>query len=227
MERHFEVELNALKDRLLYMGSSAETMIQLAIKGLVKRDAKILEEVFTLEKKVNELHIEIDERCLLLLALRQPIAVDLRLITAAMKINTDLERIGDQAVNVTQNTMQLLKEPLLKPLIDLPRMAEIAAGMVKDSLDAFVKRDVALARNVLTRDDEVDQLKDQIFRELLTYMLNDPKTITRGIDHILIARNLERIADHATNISEDVIFMVQAKDIRHHHVEESESRAKS
>lgn len=216
MERHFEVELNVLKERLLFMGSAAETMIQIAIKGLVKRDLKVLEEVFALEKNVNELHIEIDERALLLLALRQPIAVDLRLITSAIKINTDLERIADQAVNIAQNTQQLLKEPLLKPLIDTPRMAEIASAMVKDALDSFVKRDVALAEAVLKRDDEVDQLKDQIFRELLTYMLNDPKTITRSIDHILIARNLERIADHATNIAEDVIFMVQAKDIRHH-----------
>jgi phosphate transport system protein len=140
-----------------------------------------------------------------------------------MKINTDLERIGDQAVNIAQNTIQLLKEPLLKPLIDTPRMAQIAAGMVKDALDSFVKKDVELARNVVKRDDQVDQLKDQIFRELLTYMLSNPATITRSIDHILISRNLERIADHATNIAEDVIFMVSAKDIRHHHTEDKES----
>jgi phosphate transport system protein len=139
-----------------------------------------------------------------------------------MKINTDLERIGDQAVNVAQNTIQLLKEPLLKPLIDTPHMAKVAAGMVKDALDSFVKKDVELARNVVKRDDEVDQLKDQIFRELLTYMLSNPATITRSIDHILISRNLERIADHATNIAEDVIFMVSAKDIRHH-AEEKET----
>lgn len=222
MERHFEVELNTLKERLLIMGSTAETMIHVAIKGLIERDEKVLNEVFTLEQTVNELHIEIDERCLLLLALRQPIAVDLRLITSAIKINTDLERIGDQAVNIAQNTIQLLKEPLLKPLIDTPRMAQIAAAMVKDALDSFVKKDVELARSVVKRDDQVDQLKDQIFRELLTYMLSNPSTITRAIDHILISRNLERIADHATNIAEDVIFMVSAKDIRHH-AEEKES----
>jgi phosphate transport system protein len=217
MERHFEVELKALKERLLVMGSTAETMIHLAIKGLVERDAKVLEQVFTMEKTVNDLHIEIDERALMLLALHQPIAVDLRLITSAIKINTDLERIGDQAVNVAQNTQQLLQEPLLKPLIDMPRMAQIAAGMVKEALDAFVSKNTQLAEKVLERDDEVDQLKDQIFRELLTYMISDPKTITRAIDLILIARNLEKIGDHATNIAEDVIFMVKAKDIRHHH----------
>ncbi len=216
MERHFEQELETLKERLLHMGSLAELMIHVAVKGLVERDAKTLEEVFINEEKVNHLHIEVDERCLLLLALRQPIAVDLRLITAAMKINTDLERIGDQAVNIAQNTQMLLKEPLLKPLIDLPRMAQIAAKMVKDALDAFVKKDVEMARSVVKRDDEVDSLKDQIFRELLTYMLANPSTITRAIDHILISRNLERIADHATNIAEDVIFMAEGKDIRHH-----------
>ncbi len=216
MERHFEQELQLLKDRLLHMGSLAERMIQIAIKGLVDRDEKILKEVFDSEQKVNQLHVEVDERCLLLLALRQPIAVDLRLITAAMKINTDLERIGDQAVNIAQNTIMLLKEPVLKPLIDTPHMAQIAAGMVKDALDSFVKKDADLARNILTRDDQVDNLKDQIFRELLTYMLSNPASITRAIDLILISRNLERIADHATNIAEDVIFMVVGKDIRHH-----------
>lgn len=219
MERHFETELENLRERLLVMGSTAESMIHDAVKGLVDRDAKILDRVFANEKKVNELHIEIDERCLRILALRQPIAVDLRLITAAMKINTDLERIGDQTVNIAQNTLQLLKEPLLKPLIDTPRMTQIAASMVKDALDSFVRKDADLARNVLERDDQVDQLKDQIFRELLTYMLSNPSTITRAIDLILISRNLERIADHATNIAEDVIFMVQGKDIRHHTLE--------
>lgn len=216
MERHFEHELEQLKTRLLAMGSISERMIHTAMKGLIDRDSKVLEEVFPLEEEVNHLHIEIDERCLLLLALRQPIAVDLRFITAAMKINTDLERIADQAVNITQNTQILLKEPVLKPLIDIPRMAQITAGMLKDVLDAFVRKDVELARAVLKRDDEVDSLKNQVFRELLTYMLSDPKTITRGLDLILIARNLERIADHATNIGEDVIFMVEAKEIRHH-----------
>src|SRR5689334_12413051 len=149
MERHFQTELNTLKERLLFMGSLAEAMIQSAIKGLVNRDEKVLQDVFKKEGEVNELHMEIDERCLLLLARHQPMAIDLRLITSAMKINTDLERIGDQAVNVAQNTLQLLKEPLLKPLIDTPRMADISAHMVKDALDSFVRGDITLARAVV------------------------------------------------------------------------------
>jgi phosphate transport system protein len=151
--------------------------------------------------------------------LQQPMASDLRLITAAMKINADLERIGDQAVNIAENANKLLSQPPLRPLLDLPRMADIAQQMTRDSLDAFVQRDCALARRVLERDDEVDQLKDQNFRVLLTYMMADPGTIERALGLILISRNLERIADHATNIAEDVIFLVEAKDVRHHHEE--------
>ena len=151
-----------------------------------------------------------------LLALRQPIAIDLRLITSAMKINSDLERMGDLAVNIAENSLILLKEPFVKPLIDIPKMATIAEKMVKDSLDAFVRRDVELARSVLLRDDEVDALKDQVLRELLTFMIADSKTIPRALNLILVSRHLERIADHATNIAEDVIYMVMGKDIRHH-----------
>jgi phosphate transport system protein len=148
-------------------------------------------------------------------------ASDLRLITSAMKINADLERIGDQAVNIAENAMKMLSAPPLKPLIDLPRMAEMAERMTRDSLDSFVRRDPALAREVLGRDDEVDGLKDTIFRVLLTYMMADPGTIERALALILISRNLERIADHATNIAEDVIFLVEARDVRHHHEEPS------
>lgn len=216
MERHFDEELKTLKERILYMGSLIESMIHYAIKSLVERNNDLLKEVFKHEDEVNKLHIEIDDICLKLLALRQPIAVDLRFITAAMKINSDLERMGDQAINISQNTEDLLKQPQLKPLIDLPRMADIVKKMVKDSLDAFVKKEPELAKSVLTRDDEVDNLKDQIFRELLTYMMADPNNIERSLDLILISRNLERTADHATNIAEDVIFMVIGKDIRHH-----------
>lgn len=216
MERHFDEELKTLKERILYMGSLIESMIHYAIKSLVERNNDLLKEVFKHEDEVNKLHIEIDDICLKLLALRQPIAVDLRFITAAMKINSDLERMGDQAINISQNTEDLLKEPQLKPLIDLPRMADIVKKMVKDSLDAFVKKEPELAKSVLTRDDEVDNLKDQIFRELLTYMMTDPNNIERSLDLILISRNLERIGDHATNIAEDVIFMALGKDIRHH-----------
>jgi phosphate transport system protein len=160
--------------------------------------------------------MDVDNRCLKLLATQTPLAVDLRLITSAMKINADLERIGDQAVNVAESVLVLIPQPPLKPLIDIPRMAAIAERMIRDALDAFVKRDAELARDVLRRDDEVDELKDQVFRELLTYMMADPGTIQRALSLILISRNLERIADHATNIAEDVIFIAEAKDVRHH-----------
>ena len=220
MERHhFEEELQALKNRLLTMGALVEQRAHQAVTALVTRNQKGAEDVIASDKEVNDLHIEIDDRCLKLLATQTPLAVDLRLITAAMKINSDLERIGDQAVNIAENVIKLLPQPPLKPLIDIPRMAEIAQQMTRDALDSFVKRDVALAREVLKRDDEVDSLKDQVFRELLTYMMADPGTIQRALALILISRNLERVADHATNIAEDVIFVVEAKDVRHHHEE--------
>jgi phosphate transport system protein len=215
MERIFDKELTALKERLLYMGSMAQGMIRVAIKGLVERDEPILEEVFKNEEEVNHLQIEIDDMAMKLLALRQPMAIDLRFIAASIKINSELERIADQAVNVCQNTQVLLKYPLLKPLIDIPRMAEIAQKMLNDSLEAFVNRDPDQAQVTLGEDDKLDGLKDQIFRELLTYMISDPTTVQRALCLILISRNLERIGDHATNICEDVIYMVQGRDIRH------------
>ncbi|HLA38112.1 MAG TPA: phosphate signaling complex protein PhoU [Candidatus Brocadiales bacterium] len=215
MERIFDKELNALKERLLYMGSMAQGMIRVAIKGLVERDETILEEVFKNEEEVNHLQIEIDDMAMKLLALRQPMAIDLRFIAASIKINSELERIADQAVNVCQNTQVLLKYPLLKPLIDIPRMAEIAQKMLNDSLEAFVNRDPDEAQATLAEDDKLDSLKDQLFRELLTYMISDPSTIQRALCLILISRNLERIGDHATNVCEDVIYMVQGRDIRH------------
>jgi phosphate transport system protein len=220
MERHhFEEELQALKNRLLNMGALVEERVQQATFALIERRPDAIDRVIQGDGDVNDLQIEIDDRCLKLLALQQPMASDLRLITAAMKINADLERIGDQAVNIAENAARILTHPPLKPLIDLPRMAEIAQRMTRDSLDAFVRRDPELARNILARDDEVDQLKDQVFRVLLTYMMADPATIERALGLILISRNLERIADHATNIAEDVIFVVEAKDVRHHHEE--------
>ena len=168
-----------------------------------------------METQVNQLHIEIDEACIELIALRQPAAADLRFIAAAMKINTDMERIGDQAINITQRTESLLAVPPVKPLIDIPRMADIAQEMLKASLDAFVNGDDELAYRTILRDDTVDQLKDQVFRELLTFMMADPTTIPRAMDLILVSRHIERIGDHATNICEDVIFMVKGKDVRH------------
>ena len=219
MERHFETEMQALRNRLLSMGAMVEERVHQAVLALMERNAAAAEKIVTGDQEVNELQIEVDDRCLKLLALQQPMASDLRLITAAMKINADLERIGDQAVNVAENALKIMDAAPLRPIIDLPRMAEIAEAMTRDSLDAFVRKDAALARSVLARDDEVDRLKDHIFRVLLTYMMADPGTIERALSLILVSRNLERIADHATNIAEDVIFVVEAKDVRHHHEE--------
>ena len=216
MHRHFEQAEDELKNCLLQMGGLVEEMIHLAVQGLVERNEKSLEGVFKNEGLVNHLHIEVDERCLRLIALYQPAATDLRFIMAATKINSDLERIADQAVNISETTAKLLSEPQLKrKLLDIPRMAELAKLMVKDSLDAFVKKDVALARAVIAKDDAEDKLKSEAFHELMQIMQADSSTVQRALGLILIARNLERIADHATNIAEDVIFMVLGKDIRH------------
>jgi len=216
IRRHFDEELKELKTKLLKMSSLVEEAIRSSIRALVDRKNELAQQVISSDNAINMLEIEIDELSLRLLALRQPQAGDLRFITSVMKINNDLERMGDLAVNIAERTIELLKFPLLKPLIDIPRMADIAQGMLKDSLDAFVNKDSKLARTVCERDDEVDNLNDQIFRELLTYMLQDPKTIERAVDLILVGRNLERIADHATNICEDVIYMVNGKTIKHH-----------
>jgi phosphate transport system protein len=214
--RHFQDELEQLKARLLEMGGLAEEQVRLAMKGLVERDREIIERVMVGDGALNSLHIEIDSRCFTLLALHQPMAVDLRAIVAAVKINTDLERVGDLAINIAEASRQYVEHAPVKKLIDIPRMATIAQTMLRDALDAFVRRDVALARRVLDEDDLLDDLKTQIFRELITYMLQDPGTIEPSLDLILISRHLERIGDHATNIGEDVIFMVSAKDVRHH-----------
>src|SRR6266851_4568396 len=187
MERHFDQDLQQLKEKLLTMGSLAESMIHSAIKALVDRKVGLVQDVYRHEEEVNALQIEVDDRCIKMIALHQPTAGDLRFITAAMKINSDLERIADQTVNISETTEFLLQEPQLKPLIDVPRMAQIATKMLKDALDSFVNRDENLARSVLIRDDQVDELKDQVFRELLTYMISDPATIKRAIDLILIS----------------------------------------
>lgn len=217
MKRHFEEVEEELKYRLLHMGSLVEEMIHLAVMGLIERKKEVLEQVYEREKQVNLLHVEVDDRCFKLLALYQPTAVDLRFVMGAIKINSDLERIGDQAVNISQTTEVLLRYPQLdKKLFDIPRMADVAKKMLKDALDAYVKRDVELARLVVERDSEEDRLKSEAFNELLQLMQSDSSTINRALSLILISRNLERIADHATNIAEDVIFMVLGKDIRHH-----------
>jgi phosphate transport system protein len=214
--RHFQEELEQLKTRLLEMGGLAEEQVRLAMQGLVDRDRDLLDRVLTHDGPVNALHIEIDQRCFTLLALYQPMAVDLRAIVAAVKINTDLERVGDLAINIGEAALRYAVHPPVKRLIDIPKMAAIAQSMLRDALDAFVRRDTELAQQVLNEDDELDALKTQIFRELLTYMLQDPTTIEPALDLILISRHLERIGDHATNIAEDVIFMVSARDVRHH-----------
>jgi phosphate transport system protein len=213
--RHFQEELETLKERLLAMGGLAEERVRLAVRGVAERSPAEIQLVLTGDEPVNDLHIEIDARCFKLLALHQPMAADLRAIVAAVKINTDLERVGDLAVNVAEAGKRYLRHAPVKPLIDIPRMGDIAQLMLRDALDAFVRRDIALAEAVLAKDDELDALKTQIFRELLTFMLQDPSTIEPALDLILISRHLERIGDHATNVAEDVIFMVSARDVRH------------
>jgi phosphate transport system protein len=214
--RHFQEELDQLKTRLLEMGGLAEERLRSTLDGLVRRDVRVLERVLAGDGPINQLHIELDDRCFKLLALHQPMAVDLRAIVATVKINADLERVGDLAVNIAEASLRYLRHPPVKELIDIPRMADIAQGMLREALDAFVHRDVGLARSVLDRDDELDALKSQVFRELLTYMLQDPSKIAPALDLILISRHLERVGDHATNLAEDVIFMVSAQDVRHH-----------
>jgi len=215
MPRHFHEELDALKQTLLAMGGLVEDQIRRGMKALLERDDVMAQEVVERDRQVNTYDVEVDEQCVSLLALYQPAAGDLRFITTAMKIVTDLERIGDQAVNIAQRVLELNREPQLKPYIDLPRMAEQAQRMVKESLDAFVARDTALARQVCGEDSEVDLLKEQIFRELLTFMMEDPRTIPRAIRLILISRFMERVADHATNIAEMVVYLVEGKMVRH------------
>ncbi len=214
--RHFQEELESLQERLLAMGGLAEERVREAVGSLSSRDPGLVDSVLMGDEPINDLHIEVDDRCFKLLALHQPMAADLRTIVAAVKINTDLERVGDLAVNIAEAAKRYLQHPPVKPLIDIPRMADIAQAMLRDALDAFVRRDVALAEAVIAEDDRLDGLKTQIFRELLTYMLSDPTTIEPALDLILVSRHLERIGDHATNIAEDVIFMVSARDVRHH-----------
>jgi phosphate transport system protein len=215
MQRHFHDELEALKQTLLAMGGLVEDQIRRVMRALLERDEALALEVIERDRQVNAYDVEVDEQCVELLALHQPAAGDLRTITTAMKIVTDLERIGDQAVNIGQRVVELCREPQLKPYIDLPRMAELSQRMVKEALDAFVARDTELARRVCAEDAEVDALKEQIFRELLTFMMEDARTIPRAIRLILISRFLERVADHATNIAEMVIYMVEGKLVRH------------
>jgi len=213
---HFQEELEELKTRLLEMGGLAEDRVRMAVQALVERDIGLVDRVLAGDGPINQLHIEIDNRCFTMLALHQPMAVDLRAIVSAVKINTDLERVGDLAVNIAEAARRYLRHPPVKQLIDIPRMADIAQRMLRHALDSYVRRDTTLAEAVLHEDDALDALKTQVFRELLTYMLQNTATIEPSLDLILISRHLERIGDHATNIAEDVIFMVSARDVRHH-----------
>jgi len=219
MERHFEKELHALKENLLNMGALVERNIANAIKSLVERDSELAEKTIQSDSEIDELEIKLEEMAIRLLALRQPMAKDLRFIVKGTKIITDLERMGDLAVNICERALELNKEPTLKPYIDLPRMAEKAQLMLKEALDAFVREDTEIALKVCQDDQLIDDLNNQIFRELLTFMLEDPRTISRAIRISFISKYIERIGDHATNIAEDVIYMVKAKDIRHGHTD--------
>lgn len=222
MERHFDEDLKALKERLLRMGSLAEEMILKSVRALFERSPALTQEVFELEKQVNQLHVEMDDRCLKLLALHQPMAVDLRTITAVLHINNDLERIGDQAVNIGQTCFyHLFKETPVPQASMIQRMADISQKMLKDSLDAFATKNVELARTVLAQDKEEDNLKRQAITDLIVLVQKDPTHAVQFVDLILLAKNVERIGDHATNIAEDVVFMVLGKDIRHHLEEKS------
>jgi phosphate transport system protein len=214
-DKRYEEELKKLREEILYMGGMIEDQIQKSIKSLVERDSKLAEVIIERDHEVNRLDVDIDDICVRLLALHQPAGRDLRFITTGLKITTDLERIGDMAVNICERALELNQEPQLKPYIDIPRMARVAQRMIRESLDAFVREDTELALKVCKDDEEVDQLNSQIFREVVTFMIDDPHTINRAIKISSISKYLERIADHATNIAEMVIFMVKGKSIRH------------
>jgi phosphate transport system protein len=211
----YEEELTDLRQNILTMGGLVEKQIGNAIDALVNRDLAKAEAIIKKDAEVNALDVGIDDLCLKLLALRQPAGRDLRFITTALKITTDLERIGDRAVSISERAIELAGEPPLKPYIDIPRMADISLAMLRQSLDAFVREDPELALAVCRSDDEVDKLNGQIFRELLSYMIEDPATITRAMRILFVSKYLERIADHATNIAEMVVFMVKGQSIRH------------
>ena len=215
MQRHFDGQIQDLMEKIVRMGRLAESMIQMALRTLIDRDESLSKAVFRKEEEVNSLQIEIDDRAVKLTALQQPVGEDVRFLFMASRIATELERIGDQAVNICQNTHHVLAAPPLKPLVDLPRMGEIAEAMVRDSIDALIAKDCRLANSVLDEEKQVDAFRDFIFRVLLTYMMADPGTIQRALSLILISRNLERVGDHATNIAEEVIYLVEGREVRH------------
>jgi len=215
ISRRYDQDLEQLRERILAMGGNLVGMIKETLRALVERDSSAAKRMIEYDHEINRQEVMIDELSLNIIALRQPAARDLRFITLALKVSTDLERIGDLCVNIAERTLELNEEPQLKPYIDLPKMAEAAEGMIVDALEAFLRGDATLAEEVTRRDDYVDQLNVQVFRELLTFMMEDPKTISRATRLMFIGKYLERMGDHATNIAEMVIFMVKGKDIRH------------
>jgi len=214
--RHFEEQLDELRKRLLEMSGLVESAVYRSVQALVEKDEDQARQVLRNEARINQMEIEIDELATRLLALEQPVATDLRFITAATKINNDLERMGDLAVNIAERSLTLMHEPLVKPLIDIPHMANLVESMVRKALDAFVRRDAGLARTVLVSDDAVDELRDAVYGELIRFMQKDPTSVQQSVALLFVARDLERVADHATNIAEDVLFVVEGVDVRHH-----------
>jgi phosphate transport system protein len=220
--RHLDQKIQELLEKLLQMGRLAESMVQTALRVLVERDESLGADIIRKESEVNSLQIEIDDSAVKLTALQQPVGMDVRFLFMASRIATELERIADQAVNIMENAQHVLQAPPLKPLVDLPVMGEVAERMVRDSLEALVEKDCSVANRVLEEEKKVDAYRDHIFRVLLTYMMADPGTIQRALALILISRNLERVGDHATNIAEEVIYLVEGREVRHRH--ESDSR---
>jgi phosphate transport system protein len=214
--KHFQEELEDLKNRLLEMGGLVESAVYRSVLAVVEKDTDQAQQVLKNEARINQMEIEIDDLATRLLALQQPMAVDLRFLTAAIKINNDLERMGDLAVNIVERALALMHEPVIMPTIDIPQMAKQTESMVRRCLDAFVRGDADLARSVLLSDDAVDDLRDIIYEELIRFMRKDPENVGPGVNFMFVARNLERLSDHATNIAEDVLFLVQGVDVRHH-----------
>lgn len=214
--RHFEQELEQLKGKLLEMSALVESAIYRSIQGVVEKNGELAEQVLRNESRINQLEIEVDDMAIGLLALQAPLAADLRLVTAAIKINNDLERMGDLSVSIAQSAIALLREPVIQPLIDIPHIAGLAQSMVRKALDAFVNRDAELARSVLASDDAVDNMRTASYHELISFMEKNPEGISQALYLLSTVRNLERIADHATNIAEDVLYLVKGIDVRHH-----------
>ena len=219
--RHFEQELEQLKAKLLEMSALVESAVYRSVQGVVEKNEELAQQVLRNEGRINQLEIEIDDMAISLLALQAPLAADLRLVTAAIKINNDLERMGDLSVSIAQSALALIREPLIRPLIDIPHIAGLAQGMVRKALDAFVSRDAELARSVLASDDAVDNMRTASYHELVSFMEKNPQEIPQSLYLLSVIRNLERIADHATNIAEDVLFLVKGIDVRHHNEERS------